>query len=247
MSSHASGFTLTQMLAVIAIIAVLAALLIPSISAARDHALAAKCAGNLRQIGAALMAFAADNNGAIPTPTDKYSGAPRRAWANRLYLGGYITSPDVFFCPSFFPRNNAEADATQRPTYNGSNTPQAYGMRTWVAPGKTMTDTEYYRGTLPLSVIATPANFFLIVDSLDLAAYGKPAQNYHVVPGNPDQIIHLRHQKMANALFADGHVEAKPGEYFQSLGNPDDQGGQRAYQGGKTHVFTVSDKLQPPF
>ena len=60
------GFTLVELLVVIGILAVLAALLLPAISAATGKANLVKCASNLRQITAATLLSANDNNGMYP-------------------------------------------------------------------------------------------------------------------------------------------------------------------------------------
>src|SRR5690242_11306715 len=60
------AFTLVELLVVIAIIAVLLAVLLPALSSARSAARRAACMNNLRQIGAAIHAYANDNNGCIP-------------------------------------------------------------------------------------------------------------------------------------------------------------------------------------
>lgn len=61
------GFTLVEMLVALAIMAVLVALLFPALAGTTESGRRAKCLGNLRQIGAATFAFAADNNGELPS------------------------------------------------------------------------------------------------------------------------------------------------------------------------------------
>jgi prepilin-type N-terminal cleavage/methylation domain-containing protein/prepilin-type processing-associated H-X9-DG protein len=66
-----SAFTLVELLVVIAIIAVLIAILLPSILRAKESANRVKCASNLRQIGLAEQMYAAENKGHYPrTNTD---------------------------------------------------------------------------------------------------------------------------------------------------------------------------------
>src|SRR5688572_2069456 len=60
------GFTLIEILVVIAIVALLAAILFPGFAKARENARRASCQSNLKQIGIGLMQYTQDFDGRYP-------------------------------------------------------------------------------------------------------------------------------------------------------------------------------------
>lgn len=88
-----SGFTLAELLVVLAIIAILVCLLLPVLTQARDTARMRVCASNLRQLGQAYRMYVDDNNGfAVPAPSTSLFD-----W--RLQPGplvNYVKQPPIF-------------------------------------------------------------------------------------------------------------------------------------------------------
>jgi len=94
---HRRAFTLIELLTVIAIIGILAAILIPTVGAVRSSAKQAQCISNLRQLGIALASFAQDHKGAFPSTTHG-SLAVTDSWI--FTLQPYVGNVDaVRICP----------------------------------------------------------------------------------------------------------------------------------------------------
>lgn len=211
---HSSAFTLIELLAAVAVLGILAALLIPIVPRAQERAQRAKCAGNLRQIAAALFQYAGENNNQLPAVSTEWppnSSEPtwgRAIWSYAGYSDDAFGSPDndlagatgvdrnIFHCPA------TKRKPTPTPLIASANANRySYGLNAfpltktlgWVAAYKT--------SPLVLSTIETPSQTAMVNEtSFCLGGYEGYYQYHGLVP----------HGGGSNVLFYDGHAEWRP-------------------------------------
>jgi prepilin-type N-terminal cleavage/methylation domain-containing protein/prepilin-type processing-associated H-X9-DG protein len=106
MKNRRRAFTLVELLVVVAILAVLAGLLIGTVGAARERAHRTACRNNLKQLGAVLNLWAADNDGwySLLPPVNWEEGLQGQERFHRhitnMAARGYIDDPRLTVCPS---------------------------------------------------------------------------------------------------------------------------------------------------
>lgn len=204
------GFTLIELLTVIAIIGILASILIPTVAKVRDTARQSVCTSNMRQMGLAMVMYAMDNNGVLPSaapiPAQSendflYWHAGRDVTESAIvpYVGGNFT-PEIFLCPS-------DTGAPER-TYKYS-----YSMNWLLGGPNSYNPNPSYGGLLDRIHDTT-----LIIM---LAEERAPNDGYWVGGLWDADRLTSRHGGRGNVAFADGHVRAVTPEFAVSRENHD--------------------------
>jgi prepilin-type N-terminal cleavage/methylation domain-containing protein/prepilin-type processing-associated H-X9-DG protein len=100
-----AGFTLVELLVVMAIIATLAALVVPMVFSAQETASRTECANNLKAIGEAFISYKVQKGKRRFYP--RYNG---KKFVVALYRSGILRDAKVFICPSTDDDNNDGQD-----------------------------------------------------------------------------------------------------------------------------------------
>ena len=196
--SRCRAFSLTETLIVVALVSIVMALIVPSAQSVLQKARAAQCQGNLRQIGAALALYQADNNNSLPKVYDTASGY---YWFHQLLgltPGGqganYLSSAKVLACPS--NPKKATTYLTTPPTVVGFG---MYDPIIWTPSSHRSQD----EARLPMKILK-PSDWPLVMDADKLAIY---SLDNPTAEAAGDARYAARHNNRANVLMADGHIE----------------------------------------
>jgi prepilin-type N-terminal cleavage/methylation domain-containing protein/prepilin-type processing-associated H-X9-DG protein len=199
-----AAFTLVELLTVIAIVGVLAAISAAGVDKVRGKARQAGCISNLRQIGAAWHLYLADNNGAFPafnTYQMYYWGGADGTWKGPLAknrpLFPYISDMKVFQCPSDVAGGGRDAfHKLSGNCYVMANSNQRGILSNGPATNRVPISGVYLQLQKPSKTILV---FEQPVRSSEPGYKSNPTASYNRSNWHPNDV--------SNILMADGHVE----------------------------------------
>ncbi|WP_052362546.1 prepilin-type N-terminal cleavage/methylation domain-containing protein [Geminisphaera colitermitum] len=219
-SSFGSGslpkaFTLIELLTVIAIIGILAAILIPTVGKVRESARATQCASNLRQVQAGNIAYATENKGGY-VPIQITSGDIK--WHRNPAFLEYISKQPGNITLGNFPK------ALRCPTAisAGNNLGYTYGINA-NSRFSTVSGVAVPMRQIRMEEILRPSKTMAFADGVDWQLFADGAEGYK---GNETGASHApayRHGGKANLVYFDGHVARLPVDGFKN-----DAGGKTA-------------------
>jgi prepilin-type N-terminal cleavage/methylation domain-containing protein/prepilin-type processing-associated H-X9-DG protein len=218
------AFSLIEILVTVSIIAVLAALLFPSLESMKRAANRTACASHLRAMGGVWTTYANDHDGNYPSngyvaPDDNFGNwnTLRGNVVNELFEGGYAGDSKIFFCPS------ATVPKYLNLGHEHANPGGLYSFSYDMYCGQLVAESsnEQLNNNLPPArntKTATSKTPLMFDDTPRYSAEGFTLANHY----NKNTLKPYG----GNVVFCDGHVEWRP---FSSMIMVMNSGGVRRY------------------
>lgn len=188
------GFTLVELLCVIAIISILAALLLPALEKGKAKARRIQCVGRLQQLGVAFHVFAHDHNSQFPMQVSMSEGGSQEFVEN-----GYRVTGDFYFSYRHFQALSNEVTV---PELLVCPTDQRV-----IAPNFAVLQNTNLSYFINVKAEYGKSDLFLAGDRNITEKWHGPSTVVTVRNGNQYGWSGEMHRNKGNILFSDGHVE----------------------------------------
>lgn len=239
------GFTLVELLVVIAIIAILAAMIAPVLLEAKEAAKMKRCVGNIKQLGAAVIAYMDDNNGyGLPIDRTPSSAGPTvdNPWVLfvkplQQYIGQVVYGPKpaslspyqqprvIYVCSGDICRGPKPTD-NDRPCWWAMGSSYMYpGTTAFISRSANDTTGDDLLSKHPSCVALKPMTWRVLRRDLMLADFWSDYHSGYKVQRNysdPGSIFlsssgGKRDVRCINVMFLDGHAAAVTPEQRDDL------------------------------
>jgi prepilin-type N-terminal cleavage/methylation domain-containing protein len=206
--SH-TAFTLIEILVVLAVIGILAAILFPVFGRARESARRVTCISNVKQIALAVTQYAADNSDHLPPVAYRTPGGEDVEWPE--LLEPYLKTQQVLRCPSDSLSVRISYGLNERAFADlEDNTPQSNQVSMFQRASETVMAAE--TGTADDLVTPRPDTFKLVAPA--------PAGD---INDDEDSRPSARHFETCTVAFLDGHIKPLKLERFYLNQTPPDK------------------------
>jgi prepilin-type N-terminal cleavage/methylation domain-containing protein/prepilin-type processing-associated H-X9-DG protein len=224
----AKAFTLVEMLVVIAVIGILAGLLLPVLSRAKDKGRQVVCQGNLKQVALAMAMYHGDFKDQFPGAGSKQTYGPQpEDWiwwqygrdveksAIARYVSGF--NARIFTCPGDKDARDLQAQGYLiTDPYRYSYALTSYNLTNGMNPGMaTIVTTAREKFPFYASQIRNPVGKLMLVEE-DRRTIDDPRW---VPIGKEPNLVTTRHRSKGNVVFADGHQEVVTPDFGLNLTN----------------------------
>ena len=209
------SFTLIELLVVIAIIGILASMLLPALSAAREAARHAFCINNNKQIGLMTHMYADTFENTLPMakPLNGGTNDLTGGWY-QLYTDYRYGARESFFCPSDDQRVYTDQHRYDYGRISYGHNARMLGGNDWISTWSPASRYAKYANPAKLSEIRKPDKTVFTAENAASITNNNFKGYYHVYPwldNNNPMAYGGRHRGICVVAWVDGHVQGMTG------------------------------------